>query len=243
MAAPNSITVCSSLFFGIHQIYSIVLHPQPPLCSSKGLQKFLATYIERKIIQPLGITLLSKNGLFFPSVHKRRKFPHLVFRGNTSSLQCQRRSPGGLHWCCGAGSWSNISWCPCCKSHHPPCLAVSFLVSFLHQTIQENWVKVPYKTHHLDAGKIARKLLLSKTQEGKCPFTGWKNHPFPPTFSLFKTHLSQGSFPVQPHTEVTECSCRPWSQRVLWQIGEESGASHLGRVLEENGSQLFLYHT
>lgn len=65
MAAPNSITVCSSLFFGIHQIYSIVLHPQPPLCSSKGLQKFLATYIERKIIQPLGITLLSKNGLFF----------------------------------------------------------------------------------------------------------------------------------------------------------------------------------
>lgn len=79
--------------------------PTPTLELYLFYRKFLPP-VQKKIIQPLDITLLSKQGLFFfffSSAHKR-KFPHLVFRRHTSSLQCQRCSPGGWHWCCGAGA-------------------------------------------------------------------------------------------------------------------------------------------
>ena len=66
-------------------------------------------------------------------------------------------------------------------------------------------MKVSYETHRHDAGKTAHKLLSSKTQEAQRPLTGWNNHPFPPSFALFKTHHPQGSAVlrcVHPHTEV-----------------------------------------
>ena len=62
-------------------------------------------------------------------------------------------------WCRVTG---HVSWCPCCKSRHPPCPAVSCLVLHLHQKSQENWVTASYETHRLDAGRTARKLLSSK---------------------------------------------------------------------------------
>lgn len=181
--------------------------PNPYFPAPQVLQKFLTTCIKRKIIQPLDITLLSKRS-FFSSAHKRRGFLHLVFRPNASSLQSVKDVllgdyTGAVGW---QGLGGSISWCPCCKPHRPPGLAASCLGSSLPQRIQENRrVKASYKIHHLDVGKRARKLLLSKTQEGKNSFTGWNYHPFSQLFA----HCSKPTFrelpscPVHPCTEAT----------------------------------------
>lgn len=70
--------------------------PNPHSVALQVLQQFFTICLKR-ITQPLDITLLSKQGLFFflSSAHKRREFPYLVFKPDTS-LQRIKDVPRGI---------------------------------------------------------------------------------------------------------------------------------------------------
>lgn len=126
----------------------------PPPAQLRRCYRCLTTRLKGKILQPLDIALLSKQGLFFSSAHKRA-FPHLVFRLNT-------RSPQGVR--CPPRVRVRISWCPCCTPPHPPRPAASCPVWSLRPRSQENWPETASRrTRRPDAGKTARTLLLSRS--------------------------------------------------------------------------------
>lgn len=67
-----SVPLHSLEFIGLTPLYTPL--PTPHFPAPQVLQKFLTTCIKRKIIQPLDITLLSKQGLFFLLLIKEGDF-------------------------------------------------------------------------------------------------------------------------------------------------------------------------
>lgn len=82
---------------GTHQTHHWAPLPNPHSVALQVLQQFFTICLKRTT-QPLDITLLSKQGLFFfflSSAHKRREFPYLVFKPDTS-LQRVKDVPRGI---------------------------------------------------------------------------------------------------------------------------------------------------